>query len=402
VTPVRLKKILILLLKILIVVELATALGEGLSSQQWGRFGVDLVVAGVLYLTWGKFAVGLAEKREAYRAKMVESPDAIRLFDALIFSLLWSDRIYDNIPKDRLRLIVIAYTLIALGLVAAFVKFGTGFMPLVVSGALVLGAVNLVTWIVSLEREAKESLQTELRLARDVQMALMPKDDPKITGFEIAGTSIPAATVGGDLFDYTGLGEDGSRLGIAVCDVSGKGMQAAMSAVFTSGAFASEAGRSASPGCILSRLNTAIYHHSRKGQFVTFLLGALDKKKHTLTFANAGQTKPLLLSGGNYTWIDLDGVRFPLGMREASTYSERTITLKRGDVVFMLTDGFTEAMDDREEVFGSERIEASLRTADVGMFSARQIIDHLTGTVKTYAGDTPQHDDMTIVVIKVV
>jgi serine phosphatase RsbU (regulator of sigma subunit) len=401
VTPVRFKKILILLLKILILVELFSALGEGFGGHGWGRFGVDLIVAGVLYLTWERFATGLEEKRELYRLKMEKSPDAIRLFEALMFSLLWTDKIYENIPKDRLRLIVIAYTLITVGVVAAFVRVGTGLMPLVVSGALVLGAVNLVTWIVSLEREAQESLQTELRLAHDVQMALMPKVDPRIAGFDIAGLSIPAATVGGDLFDYSNLGEDGSRLGIAICDVSGKGMHAAMSAVFTSGAFASEAGRSSSPACILSRLNTAIYHHSRKGQFVAFLLGAIDREQSTLTFANAGQTKPLLLSGGKFTWVDLDGVRFPLGMQESSSYAERTVPLRKGDIVFMLTDGFTEAMDSRQEVFGPERIESALQILDTGTLSARQIIDHLTSSVRQYAAETPQHDDMTIVVVKV-
>jgi hypothetical protein len=128
---------------------------------------------------------------------METSPERAGLFNALVFSLLWTDRIYENVPPDRLRLIVTSYTLIALGLVAAFVKIGSGLMPLVVSGALVLGAVNLVTWVISLERGEKETLQTELKLAHDVQVSLMPKSDPSLPGFEVAGISVPAANVGG-------------------------------------------------------------------------------------------------------------------------------------------------------------------------------------------------------------
>jgi sigma-B regulation protein RsbU (phosphoserine phosphatase) len=318
-----------------------------------------------------------------------------------VFSLLWTDRIYENVPRDRLRLIVISYTLIALGLVAAFVKIGSGLMPLVVSGSLVLGAVNLVTWIISLERGEKESLQTELKLAHDVQVSLMPKSDPSVPGFDIAGTSVPAANVGGDLFDYSSLGVNGDVFGISVFDVSGKGMQAAMSAVFTSGAIAGETGKSASPATILTRLNKSIFAHSRRGHFVAFLLAALDAEKRMLTFANAGQTKPLLKSGVGLTWLDPSGVRFPLGMKEDSVYGERTVSLARGDLLFMLTDGFTEAMNNQQEVFGTERIEEVLRQPDIDALPARDIIDRLTVAVRGHAGEAPQHDDMTMVVVKV-
>ena len=399
--PVKFKKILVNLLKVLIVIELVSALSQGSSGNGWGRFGVDLVIAGILYLTWERLTAVVRQKKEESWKMMESSPERAGLFNALIFSLLWTDRIYENVPPDRLRLIVISYTLIALGLVAAFVKIGSGLMPLVVSGALVLGAVNLVTWVISLERGEKESLQTELKLAHDVQVSLMPKSDPQIPGFEIAGTSVPAANVGGDLFDYAHLGSNGAVFGISVFDVSGKGMQAAMSAVFTIGGIAGEVDKSTSPAEILTRLNRSIFAHSRRGHFVAFLMAALDTAKKTVTFANAGQTRPLLKSRDGLRWLDPPGVRFPLGMTEESSYNEMTVQLVQGDILCMLTDGFTEAMNSREEMFGQERVEEIVRDPSVGGLSASSIIERLTAAVHTYAAGVPQHDDMTIVVVKV-
>jgi serine phosphatase RsbU (regulator of sigma subunit) len=399
--PVRFKKILVNLLKILAVVEILGAFVDGTGGHGWSRFGTDLIIAGVLYLTWERITAVVAQKKEEYRRKVEAAPQDVGLFDALIFSLLWTDAIYENIPPDRVRLIVISYTLIALGLVAAFLQIGSGLMPLVVSGALVLGAVNLATWVISLERGEKESLQTELKLAHDVQLSLMPKTDPVLPGFDIAGMSLPAANVGGDIFDYTPLGREWKAFGISVGDVSGKGMQAAMSAVFTSGAFASEALHAASPAAILTRLNQGIYSHSRRGHFVAFLLAAFDAQRKVMTFANAGQTRPLLKSGGTCAWLETAGVRFPLGMKEDSAYEEKVVRLKSGDILVLLTDGFTEAMSESQEVFGTERMEAVFSAPEADACTARELVDRATRAVEMYAGEAPQHDDMTIVVVKV-
>lgn len=398
--PVRFKKLLVGLLKVLVVVELLGALADGFGGGGWSRFGTDCIIAGVLYVMWGRLAAMVAAKRAESLRRMEAAPQSIGMFDALVFSLLWTDRIYENIPHDRLRVIVISYTLIALGLVTAFVQIGTGLMPLVVSGTLVLGAVNLVTWVISLERGEKETLQTELKLARDVQMSLMPKSDPSLEGFDIAGVSLPAASVGGDLFDYARLGKGEKEFGISVFDVSGKGMKAAMAAVFTSGAYATESRHTSSPAAILTRLNRGVFAHSRRGHFVAFLLTAIDPERRVITFANAGQTRPLLKSGSTLTWLEPSGVRFPLGMQQDSTYDDRAVPLQRGDTLFMLTDGFTEAMNEQQEMFGTEMIEDVLRQPGMDALPARLIIDRLVTAVRNFAGSTPQHDDMTIVVVK--
>jgi serine phosphatase RsbU (regulator of sigma subunit) len=402
VDPIRYRKTLVTLLKLLIVFELISALSEGLQAHNWSRFGLDLIVAGVLYIMWERIRLMLKTQKEEIRKKMERPTQDIRLLDAMLFSLLWSDQIFKGIPEDRRRLVVTSYTLITLGLVAAFVKVGTGLMPLVVAGALVLAAVNLVTWVVSLEREERETLKTELQLAHDVQVSLMPKGHPQVQGLDIAGMSVPAREVGGDFFDYSCLGGNDTKLGIPVFDVSGKGMQAAMSAVFTSGAFASEAQQSSSPAEILTRLNRSVCSHSRRGHFVAFLLVAVDQQTRSLTFANAGQTRPVLRSGGTVQSLDSVGVHFPLGMKEDSLYEERTVQLQPGDALFLLTDGFTDAMNSQDEMFGTERIERMLTDPRLDGLSAQQMMDFIADEVRTHVGSAPQHDDMTMVVVKVV
>jgi len=337
--PVRFKRFLITLLKILIIVELVSALSKGAEGLGWGQFGFDLIVAGVLYLMWDKIRTLIKEKKEETARKMKLVGHAIPLWDALTFSLLWSDEIYQDIPTDRRRLVVISFTLIALGLVAAYLSLGGGLMPLVISGTLVLAAVNLLAWVVSSERGEKEALQTELKLAHDVQVSLMPKLCPLVEGFDIAGQSIAAKEVGGDHFDYCYLDATKRTFGVSIFDVSGKGLHAAMSAVFTSGAFVCETKHSVSPAEVLTRLNVSVYNHSHRGQFVAFLFAVLDLDKKTTTFSNAGQMKPLLRTSDEVIWLDSIGVTFPLGMTEVANYQERTAELHSGDVLILLTDG---------------------------------------------------------------
>jgi serine phosphatase RsbU (regulator of sigma subunit) len=402
VEPERYKRLLFTLIKILIIIELVTAFLGGISQHGWERFGVDLLIAGVLYVLWGRLSGVIREGKESALLKMRGSSDQITIWEALTFSLLSSDDIYKDIPADRRRLVVISYTLIALGLVAAFVKFGTGLMPLVVSGALILAAVNLMVWIVAAERGVRDTLQTELRLAQEVQMSLMPKASPVIPGLDVAGVSVPALEVGGDLFDYSLPGGTAEgKLGVAVVDVSGKGMQAAMAAVFATGAFASESQTSRSPAEILTRLNKTVFGHSKRGHFIAFLLGVFDPAGKQLVFANAGQTKPLLRREGKARWVDTVGVHFPLGMTEDSSYQEQHIDLQQGDIVCLLTDGFTEAMNEQMEPYGSDRLEAILSEPDLETYSAEQVVQYVTQHVRVHTGVAPQHDDMTIVVVKV-
>ncbi len=398
--PVKIRKFIVTVIKLLIVFEFIAAIIEGAATMEWGRLGRDLVLAGVVYIMWERIKKFVLSKKDVYRRRMEKSGGEMKLWDALVFSLLWSDEIYSDIPLDQRRLVVISYTLIAIGLGALFLSKDRDLFNLILSGSLVLGAVNLLAWIVSRERGEKESLRTELKLAHDVQISLMPKEHPKVPGFDIAGISIPAKEVGGDHFDYAFPCGDSSRFCVSVFDVSGKGMQAAMSAVFTSGAFASEVQQNSSVADILTRLNKAIYSHSKRGHFVAFLLATIDVHDRDLTFANAGQLKPLLKSNDTLQWLDSNGVHFPLGMKQDSAYDERTIRFNSGDMLLLFTDGFTEAMNSTREQFGVERIEQIVQRVEAGR-SSHEVLNDITREVQRFAGDTAQHDDMTMVVIRV-
>jgi sigma-B regulation protein RsbU (phosphoserine phosphatase) len=174
-----------------------------------------------------------------------------------------------------------------------------------------------------------------------------------------------------------------------------------MSAVFTSGGFVSETKHSASPAEVLTRLNVSVYNHSQRGHFVAFLFAVLDLDKKTATFSNAGQMKPLLRTADEVTWLDSIGVTFPLGMTEFTNYHERTAALHNGDVLILLTDGLTEAMNASMESYGNERLTEFVRQLAVGNLSAQQIADAINHDIQTFVGAAPQHDDMTMVVVKV-
>ncbi len=400
INPVKIRKFITTVIKLLIIFEFISAVGEGIQSNTWGRFGRDLILAGVIYIMWDRIKRFVLSKKDVYRLRMEQSGGEMKLWDALVFSLLWSDEIYADIPVDQRRLVVISYTLIAIGIGALFLSHDRDLFNLILSGSLVLAAVNLLAWVVSRERGEKDSLRTELKLAHDVQLSLMPKESPKVAGFDIAGLSIPAKEVGGDHFDYAFPGGDTSKFCISVFDVSGKGMQAAMSAVFTSGAFANEVQRMSSPAEILTRLNKAVYSHSKRGHFVAFLLAMIDIQERTLTFANAGQVKPLLKSGESLQWLDSNGVNFPLGMTQDSVYGERTVKLNSGDVLLLFTDGFTEAMNSSREQFGNEPIELLMKKVD-SKRTPEEVLNSITAEVQRFAGDAAQHDDMTMVVVRV-
>jgi sigma-B regulation protein RsbU (phosphoserine phosphatase) len=174
-----------------------------------------------------------------------------------------------------------------------------------------------------------------------------------------------------------------------------------MSAVFTNGALASELQAGRSPAEALTNLNRAFYSHSRRGNFVSFLLASVDASRKTVVFANAGQVKPLYVGKSGPCWLNGNGVNFPLGMVEHARYNDRQVQLEAGDVIVFLTDGVTEAMNASKELFSQERMEAFMRRPDIGRLSAAQVIDEVMTEVRSHMATAPQHDDMTLVVMKV-
>jgi len=247
----------------------------------------------------------------------------------------------------------------------------------------------------------RERMAKELEIARNVQMSLLPKSNPQIEGFDVAGICVPALEVGGDYYDFVYLA--GKRIGIAVGDVSGKGVPAAIYMTLTKGILQSHAEDNVSPKKVLSKVNNLMYRTIERNSFVSMFYAILDVETRTIVFARAGQC-PLILTqhaSGEGAFLTPNGMALGLEMGRVfdSVLEEQEVQLRQGDVLVFYTDGFTEARDEREEEFGETRLVAS-----VARYRGKPACDLIQGVcadVRTFVGNAPQHDDMTMVVVKV-
>ena len=253
--------------------------------------------------------------------------------------------------------------------------------------------------MVLLQQRETETAKAELRTAHDMQMGLMPEEDPIVRGFDISGICLPANDVGGDFFDYVWLDRKRTKLGIAVADVSGKAMKAAITAVMTSGMIYREAGGNQSPKTILRNMNRPMYTKLDSRMFTALSFAVIDTRKKELRFSNAGQSYPLLKRGKEVRSLEVKGARLPLGVKEDVTYEEMAVKLKKGDTLIFYTDGIPEAKDAKDEFYGFERLKSLME--NLGGLLAKEMRDRILSEVKSFTGNAPQHDDMTVVVVRV-
>ena len=248
----------------------------------------------------------------------------------------------------------------------------------------------------------KKRLEEELRIAHEVQMSLLPRDTVTVPGLDITGACIPAREVGGDYYDVIRLGE--RRLGVLVADVSGKGTPAAFYMAELKGLVLSLSRVHESPRQMLIEVNRLLSGNMESGRFVTMMYAVVDTGRNVLTCARAGHG-PLIHvagAGGGVRVVAPDGLIAGLAgfeQRFEAIIEEETREIDSGDLIALYTDGVTEAMNSDEEQFGEQRLTQVLeehRTADVA--TVRQ---EILGGVSRFAGDTAQHDDMTLVLLKV-
>ncbi len=240
----------------------------------------------------------------------------------------------------------------------------------------------------------------ELEIARSVQMSLLPKEQPRHAGFDIAGTCIPALEVGGDYFDFVSLGS--GKLGIALGDVSGKGVPAAIYMTLTKGILQSHAEENVTPRAVLSKVNSLMYRTIERNSFVSMLYAVLDLDNAILKFSRAGQCPVVLAQdlSGRGAFITPKGMALGLEKGEVfdAVLEEVEVPLHLGETVVFYTDGFTEAMDEQEEEFGDQRLVDSITRHRQD--SAQKMIQAICDDVRVFTGSAPQHDDMTMVVLK--
>ncbi|MCP4396746.1 MAG: SpoIIE family protein phosphatase, partial [bacterium] len=219
-----------------------------------------------------------------------------------------------------------------------------------------------------LHEELRARMVQELYMAQQIQKSLLPFDVPNIPGLDIAGFSQPAHEVGGDFYSFSVF--DKQHLGIAVGDVSGKGMQAALMMSLSFGLLSTEVRHSVTPAALLDVMNSELRAHTQHHNMNTALgYVTLDKNGSDasgpwhLRAANAGLIAPLLRrKDGELEWLDVRG--FPLGAVEDSQYSEQSHSLHAGDLLLLSSDGLVEAMNEAGELFGFERLTESLRKAN--------------------------------------
>ncbi len=243
-----------------------------------------------------------------------------------------------------------------------------------------------------------QRLQAELALAAEVQKSLLPVGAPVLEGFELCGVCKPAQQVGGDYYDFVTL--DQQRTGIAIADVAGKGISAAlmMSVVQASlrgqlmGAGKNEIAE------LVKMLNRLICGSVSSARYVTFFYAQLDGANGVMRYINAGHNAPLVYSREQNDFRSLHDGGPVLGLFQDVTFNEGLARLDSGDVLVAYTDGVTEAENALEEEFGEERLRAAIEAVSGG--SAKEIMDHISGEVAAWSNGVRQHDDITLVVLK--
>lgn len=247
----------------------------------------------------------------------------------------------------------------------------------------------------------KMRLETELCAARAAQMSIMPQDDPRLPGFEVSGICVPAHEVGGDFFDYLWLDEQQARFGIAIGDVSGKAMKAAMTAVMSSGMLYSKVNCAGNIKDIMTEMNKPLFRKTDKRMFTALCLASLDVYSKEFIFSNAGLSEPLLKTRESVSFVEGMGSRLPLGSFPSSQYQETALRLNPGDVVVLFTDGIAEAQNTAGEFYGYRTLKELVAVMETSGMSAADIKFSIIDAVKQFSGSAPQHDDMTVVVIKI-
>jgi serine phosphatase RsbU (regulator of sigma subunit) len=237
-------------------------------------------------------------------------------------------------------------------------------------------------------------VEQELRVARRIQQASLPKEVPILEGWQISPLYQPAREVGGDFYDFHLLSE--GRLGLVVGDATGKGVPAALVMSTTCGMlqFAAQSSESSSPGEVLERVNEAVLARIPPNMFVTCFYAILDPESASLSYANAGHDLPYLWHGGDCEELRARGM--PLGLMPGMGYEEKEIMLDAGEGVLFYSDGLVEAHDPKGEMFGFPRLRALV--AEHG--EERTLGDVLLEELYSFVGEGwEQEDDITLLTL---
>ncbi|PYM09710.1 MAG: hypothetical protein DMF15_04780 [Verrucomicrobia bacterium] len=261
-------------------------------------------------------------------------------------------------------------------------------------------AFALYNAIIYSEANEKKRLDHDLEIARDIQRILLPEKSPNIPGFEIAGLNIPARQVSGDYFDYIRVDEH--RLGLAIADVSGKGVPASLIMAICRSVLRSQAPQNPSPAEVLKAVNRQLYPDIKEDMFISMAYLVVDHSVGSVTIARAGHDAPLLYRRAPQTVELIKPPGMVVGIDSGSVFDRITndfaIRLEQGDCLVLYTDGVTEALDTEGFEFGIDRMIQSVRAN--AAHGASAIITRLIDDVRNFVGAHPQNDDITLITIR--
>jgi phosphoserine phosphatase RsbU/P len=242
----------------------------------------------------------------------------------------------------------------------------------------------------------RELLNREIEIAREVQQRLFPQNLPEIAALEYAGYCRPARGVGGDYYDFLALAS--GRLGLAIGDVSGKGVPAAllMASLQASVRGQSQGGPSQIAE-LMTNVNRLVCDASAANRYATFFYAQFDPATRRLTYSNGGHNNPVVLRGAEVLRLEIGGP--PVGLFPMSRYEQAETALEPGDVLIFFTDGVSEAENAAQDEFGEEALIESVRSCREA--APMRMIEEVMEAADRFAGGAPQHDDMTLVIARV-
>ncbi len=246
----------------------------------------------------------------------------------------------------------------------------------------------------------KKRLDHDLEIARDIQRILLPAEAPAINGFQISGINVPARQVSGDYFDYIRV--DDERLGIAIADVSGKGIPASLIMAICRSVLRAEAARNPSPADVLRKVNRQLYPDIKEDMFISMAYLILDHERNGITLARGGHDAPLLYKQQSQSVTPVKPPGMVLGIDSGNVFdritSDFAVPLERDDCLILYTDGVTEALNTEGDEFGLERTTESVRAS--ASDGAQAIVRRVIDDVRNFTGSQPQSDDISLIAIR--
>ncbi|MGE5200409.1 MAG: PP2C family protein-serine/threonine phosphatase [Rhodospirillaceae bacterium] len=259
----------------------------------------------------------------------------------------------------------------------------------------VAAAISIEKAVLHREMLEKHRIEQQLRIAKQVQLALLPAANPVLEGYDIAGTNVPTWEIGGDYYDY--LPQPDGRLGLVIADVSGKGVPAALIMATFRAALRAQRVKGAPFDAMAGRLNRMLADSMDASRFVTAFYGLLDPRTGAIGYANCGHNPPLLLRAAGARELLASGGP-ALGMWPEASFAPGASSVGLGDVLVLYTDGVIEVMNRAGEMFGLERLEDVVRRRRGG--ASRDLVAAVLDATRAFAGRPGYEDDFTLMIIQ--